>query len=206
MATCVDTFFSKNPVQFDKKIQAFTWKNYRNIRWTIALKSVNLIDLIRVFLTKQFYKTIKNPLQLAACTGKFSQVTESPCSVWPNFWHWSYIFTNLPVKMDNLFLPGVKLQALRELRVVLVLVLLAMWCFYLPGHLTKTFAKQLLSRWEMYKLFINSGQLHFGQNFFAGSPVFFPDFRDLLDFQGLVWAFRVFGQKIQLSFYYYGKT
>ena len=40
------------------------------------------------------------------------------------------------------FLPGVKQQGLRELRVVLVVVLLlvlVMWCFYLPGHLTTTF-------------------------------------------------------------------
>ena len=48
-----------------------------------------------------------------------------------------------------LFLPGVKLQSLRELRVVVVVVvvvvvLVVMWCFYLPGHLTTTFAKQLL--------------------------------------------------------------
>ena len=49
---------------------------------------------------------------------------------------------------DRLFLPGVKLQSLRELRVVvLVLVLVVvvvMWCFYLPSHLTTSFAKQLL--------------------------------------------------------------
>ena len=49
----------------------------------------------------------------------------------------------------RLFLPGVKLQGLRELRVVVVLLLVlvvvvVMWCFYLPGHLTTTFAKQLL--------------------------------------------------------------
>ena len=44
------------------------------------------------------------------------------------------------------FLPGVKLQGLRELRAVLVVVVVVvvMWCFYLPGHLTKTFAQQLL--------------------------------------------------------------
>ena len=43
------------------------------------------------------------------------------------------------------FLPGVKLQGLRELRVVVVLLLLVvMWCFYLPGHPTKSFAKQVL--------------------------------------------------------------
>ena len=40
------------------------------------------------------------------------------------------------------FLPGVKLQGLREVWVVLVVVI--MWCFYLPGHLTKCFAKPLL--------------------------------------------------------------
>ena len=48
-----------------------------------------------------------------------------------------------------MFLPGVKLQGLRELRVVVVVVvvlllLLGMRCFYPPGHLTTTFAKQLL--------------------------------------------------------------
>ena len=43
------------------------------------------------------------------------------------------------------FLPGVKLQGLRELRVVVVVVVvLVMWCFFLHEHLTKTFAKQLL--------------------------------------------------------------
>ena len=45
-----------------------------------------------------------------------------------------------------LFLPGVKLQSLRELQVVVVVlvVLLVMWCFFLHEHLTETFAKQLL--------------------------------------------------------------
>ena len=51
-----------------------------------------------------------------------------------------------------IFLPGVKLQGLRELRVVVVVlvvvvvvvVVVVMWCFYLPGHLPTTFAKQLL--------------------------------------------------------------
>ena len=51
-----------------------------------------------------------------------------------------------------------KLQGLRELRVVvlvLVLVLvLVMWCFYLPGHLTTTFAKQLLKIWGKYELLL----------------------------------------------------
>ena len=35
------------------------------------------------------------------------------------------------------WLPGV---CTPELRVVVVLLLFLMWCFYLPGHLTKTFA------------------------------------------------------------------
>ena len=53
----------------------------------------------------------------------------------------------------NFFLPGVKLQGLRELRVVVVVlvlvvvVLLVMWCFFLHEHLTETFAKQLLTIW-----------------------------------------------------------
>ena len=44
------------------------------------------------------------------------------------------------------FLPGVKLQSLRELRVVVVVVVVVvlMWCFFLHEHLTETFAKQLL--------------------------------------------------------------
>ena len=29
-----------------------------------------------------------------------------------------------------------------------------MWCFYLPGHLTTTFAKQLLKIWEKYELLL----------------------------------------------------
>ena len=59
------------------------------------------------------------------------------------------------------FLPGVKLQGLRELRVVVVVVLVVvvvvvvvvvlMWCFFLHEHLTKTFAKQLLNIWEKYE-------------------------------------------------------
>ena len=47
------------------------------------------------------------------------------------------------------FLPGVKLQSLRELRVVVV-----MWCFFLHEHLTETFAKQLLYIWEKYELLL----------------------------------------------------
>ena len=55
-----------------------------------------------------------------------------------------------PGALFSSFLPGVKLQSLRELRVVVVLFVVVvvvdvdMWCFYLPGHLTTTFAKQLL--------------------------------------------------------------
>ena len=56
--------------------------------------------------------------------------------------------TGVKIHGDIRFLPGVKLQGLRELRVVLVfllvVVVVVMWCFYLPGHLTTTFAKQLL--------------------------------------------------------------
>ena len=62
-------------------------------------------------------------------------------------------FYNTISCLTGCFLPGVKLQGLRELRVVVVVVvvvvlllvlLILMWCFYLHGHLTTTFAKQLL--------------------------------------------------------------
>ena len=43
---------------------------------------------------------------------------------------------------EVLFLLGVKLQGLRELRVIVVVVV--MLCFYLPGHVTTTFAKPVL--------------------------------------------------------------
>ena len=52
------------------------------------------------------------------------------------------------MNMSGSFLHAVKLQGLNEFRVVVVLLLLGvivlMWCFYLPVHLTKFFAKQLL--------------------------------------------------------------
>ena len=52
------------------------------------------------------------------------------------------------------------LRGLKELRVVLVVVVvvvvvfLLMCCFYLPGHPTKTFAKQLLLIWKNYELLL----------------------------------------------------